>query len=140
MKFGIFTLILTVMTALLPALAQAKSVVLDVVVTDEFAIQASTSEFRKRLFADYLPEAEFRQVIVKAPPFLRNAAAEKIRVHEELKAKIAAALQPGDTLTYLILNTHGETRDGATSLIELGHISQAGQDETLRDLFEPVKS
>jgi hypothetical protein len=122
------------------SLAMAKTVVLDVVVADEYAIQSSTSEFRKRLFNDYLPDAEFRQVIVSAPQFLKQPAAEKNRVHAELKAQIAAALQPGDTLAYLILNTHGETRQSVTSLVELGKISQTGPDENLSDLFDSVKS
>lgn|GEM_PF-2318820 len=126
---------------LLPSMGFSKSIVLNVVVADELAIQSSTSQILERLFKDRLPNAEFRRVIVQAgSPSVPHLFSDKNRVHNELKQKIAEILQPGDTLTYLILDTHGETKAGATRLWHLGDISFAGGvSAEFADLFDSVK-
>jgi hypothetical protein len=145
-------LVLLFTTALfLPEIAFGKSVALNVVVADEIAIQSSTSVIVERLFKDKLPDTEFRRVVVQAQsPAIPHLFSDNVRVHAELKQQLAEILHAGDTLTYLILDTHGETlkpenagnpRDaGVTRLLHLGDISFAGGvSHEFADLFDAVK-
>lgn len=143
--------ILIGLLSLLSITAWGRPVALNVVVADEIAIQSSTSVIIERLFKDKLPDTEFRRVVVQAhSPAMPHLFSDHARVHAELKQQLAKILHAGDTLTYLILDTHGETlkpenagnpRDaGLTRLLHLGDISFAGGvSAEFADLFDAIK-
>lgn len=148
MKLQLLTILMTVLGS---AFAFAKPVILNIVVADEIAIQSETSQIIERMFADRMPGAEFRRVVVQAQsPMIPHLFSDEARVHAELKEKMASVLKPGDELTYLIIDTHGGTdkpedaanpRDaGSTILYHLGNISyDQGVDAQFADLFDSVK-
>jgi hypothetical protein len=90
------------------------------------------------MFRRNLPQADFHSVIVKTP-LLGGPEGTEERIRNELKEKIAKALQPDDEVVYLILDTHGATQDGETVMEYLGKISAQGPDEDFRELFDPLK-
>jgi hypothetical protein len=136
---------------LFASLCLARPVALNVMVADEVAVQSQSSEIIERMFADRLPGVEFRRVIVQAQaPMIPHLFSDNEQVHAELKEKLSQILQPGDELTYLILDTHGATKKakdasnpndaGTTVLYHLGEISyDRGVNAEFADLFDAVK-
>jgi hypothetical protein len=147
-------LLLFVTAFFLPSLGFAKPVALNVVVADEISISSSTSQILERLFHDKLPNTEFRRVVVDGQsPLYPHLSSDQAEVHAELKKKLASALQPGDTLTYLIIDTHGDTEpmhsagggvavasEKFTRLFHLGDVSASqGVSPEFADLFDQLK-
>lgn len=146
--FSLLMAVLLMATALLmPALSFAKSVVLDVMLADEVSFTSSSTEALQQIYAQYAPGVEYRKVIVSMPEPAMGPSSIGIpsflekRLREQLKEKLATALQPDDEIAYLLLETHGGTSLDHFSTLELmGAFSAEGPNEKFRELFDPLRS
>ena len=131
-------------TPLAPEPHTVKKIALDIVIADDIAIQTDSPEILRKMFADNLPDTEFRTVIVHARTLMLPENPQLTqKTREELIQKLQSVLNPGDVLTHLILDTHGDTlkKDGEvkTWLYIFGEISATGVDDNIRSAFAALK-
>lgn len=117
---------------------EAKKVALQIYFQDNFAFPDSSQELFEEIFQHLRPDLIFRRITID------TARLKEDQIKRELEEKLSLALQPGEELSVLILDTHGNTEkpksdNSATVLRHLGRVYEAGADSEFEHTFAPLK-
>jgi hypothetical protein len=122
-------------------LTSPKKVALHVFIYDDVAIEKSTEDLFQRIFATLRPDLTYRLLSVSGVGWGRGQR----EVLNEVKARIATALRPNESMAYLLIDSHGSTEQSdisgsATKVNGLGKIYESGVDSDFDKVFSPIKT
>jgi hypothetical protein len=122
--------------------ARAENYLIYISVEDGIAITRANREALSEIFASGLPD--HRQMIISVNSLPDGIGSGKLPgIIAEKVAKAARALKPTDTITHLILDSHGETigqgTEAKSRLVGLGEIYSDHLDSDLKSVLEPLR-
>lgn len=139
---GLFLSLLTIASFVSygsPVLAQEDGkVALQIYFQDTFAFPDSSQELFEEIFHHLRPDLTFKRITID------TSRLKESEIKKELQQRLASALDPGEELSVLILDTHGNTEkpksdNSATVLRHLGRVYEAGIDAEFENTFAPLK-
>jgi hypothetical protein len=110
-------------------------IALHLAVIDHMAFSDAAFDEVDTFVRESLPHVELKSLKVERSVFYSN----RDRLRENLLQQITAAIAPNDVITHLIIDTHGDTSAGATTLAVLGKFNSGGGDSQLLELLAPLK-
>ncbi len=115
--------------------SESKEIALHIAVIDHMAFSEAAFTEVETFLTEALPSVTVRSVKVESSVFHENRDALRAQLLEQL-----SGFRPDDRITHLIIDTHGDTRDGQTKLAVLGNFGADGADADLRAILEPLRS
>jgi len=118
----------------LPVFGSApKQIALHIALIDHMAFSDAAYNEVNTFVAEALPQLELRSIKVETSVLRNGTEAVRRKILDQL------TFQSEDRISHLIIDTHGDTRNGATQLAHLGEFSETGADEALSEILEPLR-
>lgn len=119
----------------------SRNIALEVYLYDDLAFDRRSQDLFEGMIGKLRPDLGYRRVSIKASLF----GWHKERVNSELRERLASVLEPGERISILLINTHGQTIDTkengkATELSYMGHVFENGADAEFSQTFSAIQN